>query len=421
MITPSFNLTATERVLPRLALDWTTGLAQPGVDVTRAGVATFVGSNGLIQSATADTQRVDWSTGTPGLLVEESRTNLATQSQTYSTWSTANSSVAVSEELSPDGSTYFYFLKEAASAPVVHLMGLAVAATANFAFSCFAKASSRYLTLAVNNGSSQNFVSATFDLTNGTLGSTAVGSTAGTLVSAFVIDYGNGIYRCVLVGSLTGAVNFNMALATNETPSLDAFGREAYSGDGVSGLYVWGSQIEAGAFATSYIPTEASAVTRNADVATMTGTNFSDWYNPTEGTFAFFGDTITANATKMALNINDGTTANRLDYWFVNGALGLGRFTSIVSNSATADSGNSGTPVVVGNTVYGICGAYKQDSFAWAFAASTPGTDSDGSVPTVDRLDIGNRVGFVFLNGHVKQIFYWPQRIIDAEVRAFSK
>ena len=69
MITPSYGLTATERVLPRLALDWTTGLAQTGVDVTRAGVATFVGSNGLIQSASVNTQRIDWATGTSGLLV----------------------------------------------------------------------------------------------------------------------------------------------------------------------------------------------------------------------------------------------------------------------------------------------------------------------------------------------------------------
>jgi hypothetical protein len=54
MITPSFGLTATERVLPRLALDWTTGLAQSGVDVVRAGVATFVNSSGLIANASAN-------------------------------------------------------------------------------------------------------------------------------------------------------------------------------------------------------------------------------------------------------------------------------------------------------------------------------------------------------------------------------
>jgi len=71
MITPSYGLTTTERVLPRLALDWTTGSAQEGVDVPRAGVATFVGSNGLVQSASADTQRIDYSKGTAGLLVEE--------------------------------------------------------------------------------------------------------------------------------------------------------------------------------------------------------------------------------------------------------------------------------------------------------------------------------------------------------------
>jgi hypothetical protein len=76
MITPSYGLTATERVLPKLVLDWTTGVTQAGVSVSRAGVATFVGSNGLIQSASADTQRIDYVSGVAGVLVEESRTNL---------------------------------------------------------------------------------------------------------------------------------------------------------------------------------------------------------------------------------------------------------------------------------------------------------------------------------------------------------
>jgi hypothetical protein len=190
---------------------------------------------------------------------------------------------------------------------------------------------------------------------------------------------------------------------------------------GASSFYIWGAQLEAGAFATSYIPTTTTSLTRNADQVAMTGTNFSSWYSQTEGAFAFFGDTITPNATKMALNINDGSTANRLDYWFVNGSLGLGRFTSIVSNATAADSGNSGTPAVVGNTAYGICAAYKQNSFAWSFNANTPGSTSSGNLPVVDRMDIGNRVGFVFLNGHARKIMYWPQRIVNAEVQAFSK
>jgi hypothetical protein len=60
---------------------------------------------------------------------------------------------------------------------------------------------------------------------------------------------------------------------------------KSYTGDGYSGIYIWGAQLEAGAFPTSYIPTVASQVTRSADSASMTGTNFSDWYRADEGTF----------------------------------------------------------------------------------------------------------------------------------------
>jgi hypothetical protein len=59
---------------------------------------------------------------------------------------------------------------------------------------------------------------------------------------------------------------------------------ELYTGDGYSGIYIWGAQLEAGAFPTSYIKTEASQVTRSADSASMTGTNFSEWYRQDEGT-----------------------------------------------------------------------------------------------------------------------------------------
>ena len=57
-----------------------------------------------------------------------------------------------------------------------------------------------------------------------------------------------------------------------------------YQGEG-SSIYAWGAQLEAGAFPTSYIPTTASTVTRSADLASMTGTNFSSWYNFNQGTF----------------------------------------------------------------------------------------------------------------------------------------
>jgi hypothetical protein len=89
MISPAYNLTAAEKSLPKLTLSWLTGSVQTEVNVIRANSATFIGSNGLVQIALADTQRIDYTTGIPGLLVEESRTNEATYSEDFKNTATA--------------------------------------------------------------------------------------------------------------------------------------------------------------------------------------------------------------------------------------------------------------------------------------------------------------------------------------------
>ena len=62
-------------------------------------------------------------------------------------------------------------------------------------------------------------------------------------------------------------------------------GTVTYDGNGTSGIYLWGAQLEEGAFPSSYIPTTTAAATRSADVASITGTAFSGWYRQDEGTF----------------------------------------------------------------------------------------------------------------------------------------
>ena len=77
-------------------------------------------------------------------------------------------------------------------------------------------------------------------------------------------------------------------------------------------FYIWGVQLEAGAFATSYIPTSGSTVTRADDNAVISGTNFTDLYNESEGTiFSEFNTKATSgNVSKWVVSINDETTNN---------------------------------------------------------------------------------------------------------------
>jgi hypothetical protein len=406
MITASYGLTATERVLPRLALDWTTGLAQPGVDVTRAGVATFVGSNGLIQPASINTQRVDYSTGTAGLLVEESRINLTTYSNTFSNaaWSKLNSSVGAFV-ISPDGTANAVELVDNATngAHTFERSNVVTVSGAVYTFSVFAKANS--LTKLILQLDGNNTVAtSSFDLSLGTITTTDGGT-------ATIQSGKDGWYRCIVSGTTVNTAPYLRIRTVN------AAGAGSYAGTGQS-LYVYGAQLEAGAFPTSYIPTTIAAVTRNADAATMTGTNFSDWYNPTEGTFSIDCIINTKPAGQILIEMRGGTSANRFQYQRDSSSNTL-RYLSIVSSSITVNLTKTSTFV---NDVASITSAYKLNNYGVAVNGGVTTTDTSGGVPVVDRMRIGATVaGTAPSSGWYQKLLYYPQRLTNAEIQAFSK
>lgn len=421
MITPAYGLTATERVLPNFVLDWTTGLVQSTVDVTRASVATFTGSNGLIQSAAENTQRVDYSTGVAGLLVEESRQNFLPNSEDISAWTlSANSDVLTNQTLSPSGeqnADKLFQNSTASSAYVAAQLLTSVLPTQNCVGSVYAKADGLTNLLIrifdpVPTGG--NYIWANFNLSNGTVnGSGVVGNASNIAVN--IQPAANGFYRCILSGTPNtsgDSVNVVIYLVTNT-------GNSAVSAGVVGrGLFLWGAQLEAGAFPTSYIPTEASAVTRNADVATVTGTNFSDFWNPTIGALYVEASTYTTVSTDRRIAIvNDGTNNNQLGYHF--GAVGS-ILTSAVAVSGSFQYGpNEGA--YQANTVYKRALAYAAGNIRSATnGVLAAGSSAGALVPTVNKLDIGNRNGAQFMAGHIRKIMYYPQRLLDAEIRAIT-
>jgi hypothetical protein len=411
MITPSFGLTATERVLPRLALDWTTGLAQPGVDVTRAGVATFVGSDGLIQSASINTQRIDYSTGTAGLLVEESRTNLLPYSEDFAdvSWIKVNATITSNAIIAPDGTLTGDKLVEDTANTFHGVTKSILKPSVNPTITIYAKAAGRdWLYLAPFPSTPNDFTNdarAFFDVANGVVGTVTRGT-------ASITHVGNGWYRCSLTMSqMTSSLSTGL---TFQAITAIANGTQSYQGNGTSGVYIWGAQLEAGAFATSYIPTEAVAVTRNADVATMTGTNFSDWYNASEGTFVFQGSVMALVFGARLLGVSDGTNTNRMEF-LNNTAEGKLRFFS--SGGVASDTLNAMTP----NVLFGGVGAYKLNNYAFALNGGAIVSDTLATVPTVNQLRIGYATSAGSLNGHMNKIMYFPQRLTNAEVQSFSK
>lgn len=197
-------------------------------------------------------------------------------------------------------------------------------------------------------------------------------------------------------------------------------------------------QLEQNPFATSVIATSGATATRSADVsststttratdvAVITGTNFSTWYNPTEGTlFAAARVNFLGGPKYPGLAyVDDGTTNNSLGIYInINNAGG-----DQVAAEAYASNVNQyalfSSSAVTANQLVRAITAYKANDFAAAFnvGTSTVGTDASGSIPVVDRLRIGAlRGGNMPLNGTVAQLSYYPARLTNTQLQSIVK
>ena len=430
MITPSFSLTATERVLPNLALDFTTASLDARVTFTRTTDAThpasYVASTGYITAATDNQARFDYdpiALTCKGLLIEESRANLLLYSQDFSQ-AYYNKIRGVIDTVN--------FISSPANDNTGRIFTCNTTTGSGFYFSrttiTIPSASPTSVTLFLKKGTSNwgqitlsdngtNGVSQWFNLATGAVASSSVAGTGWAKTSASMTLYANGWYRCQLSVSTTGT---NVRFDCYPCVSSDG-GYGCTSGDVA---YLWGNQIEAGAFPTSYVVTNGASLTRNADVATMTGANFTSWYNATQGTFVIRSATkgLGVGANSCSVAIADGGANNYINvaqYLATNSRRG------IVVAGGVAQAALLQT-VAIDGAFRKYAFAYKQDSFAGAMDGSSVSTDVSGTIPTVNRLSFGNlqALGAATdgnLNGYISYFAYYPQRLIDNEVTAFSK
>ncbi len=186
-------------------------------------------------------------------------------------------------------------------------------------------------------------------------------------------------------------------------------------------VYVTESQLEVGTFPTSYIPTTTAAVTRAADLAQMTGANFTDWYR--QGSASSFVVEASTNELADTRAAAFGLTSNSsADYVAIgrNSAGGVDTLTSLVANAAGVQAYLQVSGAQIG-VPFRIACALAPNDFAQSANGGVIASDSTGVFPAVfDVVNIG-RKGAVHMNGHVRRIAYYPTRLPNEQLQALTQ
>jgi hypothetical protein len=330
--------------------------------------------------------RLDYSNGTcPSLLVEPQRTNLVTYSNdlTNSIWTKVRSTITANDTTSPDGTQNADKITLDSGTNIKFLEQTQLQ-NGTYTQSVYAKAGTHnFLQLLVGSDATPY---CNFDLVNGTY--SASGCTAS------ITAVGNGWFRCVMTYSTTiGDVVYLFAVNSLSSARASSTSSTGY-------YYIWGFQLEAGSYSTSYIPTTSASVTRNADVISKTG--ISSLIGQTEGTL-FFDIVFPQNTTPSYIGISDGATSNRL-------ILGceFGTF-------FTFGYGYSTLPLSI-NTPYKIALAYNSTNMKIYANGSLIATVL-GSVPSgMNRFAFDSGGNTQHLIASVKSAALWKTKLSDTQL-----
>ena len=346
-----------------------------------------------------------------GLLIEEQRTNLITYSEQFdnAAWTktglNAFGSGSVANTVAtndPSGGNTAEFIQESTANTRHEVAQTITAANGVYTHVCYIKAGGRTSALLSMSDGTSGDASWGFNLSTGQLITYAIGVGSWTNITATINAIGNGWYRC----SVTATKNAGSSVIAKVLCFNGS--NFSYTGDGTSGIYIWGAQLETGAFATSYIPTVASQVTRAADNASMIGNNFARWYNPTSGTVLVKYDYL-ATGSRTALEFSDGTSNNSMRY--ASDALYTG--TQVVTGGVV--QANLIPAFSVAKTPYSLSGSYSRNNFIAVDTGDAADFDNSGTVPVTSLVRLGNDVSNNYLNGHIAGFAYFNRALTSKE------
>jgi hypothetical protein len=350
-----------------------------------------------LQTFAINAPRIDYDpvTRTPlGLLIEQSSTNLITYSQTIDTtnWTAYNSGNGTTtiDTIAPDGTLSASTINDTSASGYYGVnKSPSISASTNYTFSCYVKQGTSTSGFAVwLIGSAGAIFQNTIAWTGGV--PTATGWTATSV--------GNGWYR----------ISYPFNTSTSTSLTLYLLGAIQLT-SAIGSTIFWGAQLEALAFPTSYIKTDTVQVIRASDNASMTGTNFSSWYNQGQGTLYIEYNTANPNGTV--------------------GIIGSTVSTSVLyrnsSQLKTYNSATGGLSLAVSDSLainaFGKAGvAYSIPNLTGILSANGTNSSSSGLFATLIDINMGYGFNSNYLNGHIKKLAYYPIALSSAELQEIT-
>jgi len=385
----------------------TTGNASDLITFTRASTGTFLGSNGLLQTATTNTPRVEYDANgvAKGLLIEEARTNLVTYSEAFDNgiWSKPSGvSVAANTDVAPDGTTAADTVTSAGnqieqtvscSTSTTYTNSLYFKKTAGATYT-----PGMYLLFA---GGTLIIYAVRLDTDTGI--ATAVSAGGFTTPAAFSVSDEGDYWRL----SITGSSGNNTAVSLRLYSNLNAGGAS-----GAGSQVIWGAQLEQGSFPTSYIPTSGATATRSADLASVSVSEFG--YNQAQGSVVVeYSTGIDGCVTSLDSGGNDR----------IYNGLEAGQIKVLVASGGIFQADLSTGPFTLSGTqTLKQAYAAAQNDFTGYINGTFQSSDTSGNMPNLaTSLRLGvNEVNGAHINGHIKSINYYPLRLSDAKLQELT-
>lgn len=361
---------------PALDIDFTNATLDSRITFTRTSSGTYVDEDGLLQTAGNNVARFEWLNGVClGLLIEESRTNIVLHNSDLTNAAWTKTSMSTSKTATgPDGQ-------------------------ANSATICTAAAGNATVLQSITSASATRATTAYVRRRTGT-GTVEMTQNGGTLWTAIAVT--------------AGWTRVSIPSATITNPSVGF--RIVTNGDAIDVAYV---QCETGALPTSAIATTTVSATRQADVASITGADFTDFYTPNAGTFTVGFQVSGAQAGVRSVISALQDSNNYIGMQIANGSLDVSFVVQQGGGGAEASLINQ---AITANTPHRISGAFAPDDFAASLDGGAVDTDTSGpTLPAPSTLYLGRSPsGTVYLNGIIDSVSFHPARRSNADLQALA-